>query len=68
MWALWIWRKHDKVNRESLWHLLRMYVNSLTCVRVKGGESICFRIDSGERHRAVHNAQLEIVGPLHVDD
>ena len=26
-----------------------MSVNSLTCVRVKGGESECFRIDSGVR-------------------
>ena len=24
-----------------------MYVNSLSCARVKGGESKCFRIDSG---------------------
>ena len=26
-----------------------MYVNSLACVKVKGGESECFRIDSGVR-------------------
>ena len=25
-----------------------MYVNSLACVRVKGGERECFRINSGE--------------------
>ena len=49
------------VNREALWQLLRMYdvdgkllngiksiyVNSLTCIRVKGGEGEYFRIDSG---------------------
>ena len=48
----------DKVNREALWQVLRMYdvgskllngiksmyVNSLTCVRVQGGESECFGI------------------------
>ena len=26
-----------------------MYVNSLACVKVKGGESECFRINSGVR-------------------
>ena len=26
-----------------------MYANSLTCVRVKGGKSECFKIDSGVR-------------------
>ena len=44
---------YDRVNRESLWQVLRMhdvvskllngmksmYFNSLACVRVKGGES-----------------------------
>ena len=30
-----------------------MYVNSLTCVRVKGGESECFRIDSGVRQGCI---------------
>ena len=25
----------------------RMYVNNLPCVGVKGGESECFRVDSG---------------------
>ena len=28
-----------------------MYVNSLACVKVKGGESECFRINSGMRQR-----------------
>ena len=53
----------DRANREVLWQLLRiydvggkllngiknMYVNSLACVRLKGGESECFSIDSGVR-------------------
>ena len=48
-------------NREALWQVLRMNdvsgkllnviksicVNSLICVRVKGCEGECFRIDSG---------------------
>ena len=56
-------KEYDRVNREALWQVLRMYdvggillngiksvyVNSLACVRVKGGESECFRIDSGVR-------------------
>ena len=53
-------KAYDWVNREALWEVLRMYdvggkllngiksmyVNSLACVGVKGGE--CFRINSGE--------------------
>ena len=56
-------KTYDRVSREVLWQVLRlydvgdkflngiksMYVNSLGCVRVKGGESECFRIDSGVR-------------------
>ena len=52
-----------RVNTEALWQVLRMhdvgskllngiksmYVNSLTCVKVKRGESECFRIDIGVR-------------------
>ena len=52
-------KAYDRVNREALWHILRMYegvskllidiksmyVNSLACIRVKGGESDCIRID-----------------------
>ena len=30
-----------------------MYVDSLACVEVKGGESECFRIDSGEREGCI---------------
>ena len=54
---------YDKFHREALWQVLRMYdvgskllsgnkntyVDSLACVIVKGGESECFRIDSGVR-------------------
>ena len=53
---------YDRVNREPLWQVLRMYmackllngmksmyVNSLVCVRVKGSESECFKIDNGVR-------------------
>ena len=63
-------KAYDRVNREALWQVLRMYgvggkffnginniyVNSLACVRVTGGESQCFRIDSGVR-------QVRIVSP-----
>ena len=56
-------KTYDSVNREALWQVLKMYhvcgkllngiksiyVNSLACVRVKGCESECFRIDSGVR-------------------
>ena len=30
-----------------------MYVKSLACIRVKGGESKCFRIDSGVRQGCI---------------
>ena len=54
-------KAYDRVNREVLWQVLRMYdisgrllsgikrmhVDSLACVRVKQGESEWFRIDSG---------------------
>ena len=50
---------YDRVNRETIWKVLRMYgvygkllsgiksmyVNILACVRVKGDESECFRIE-----------------------
>ena len=56
-------KAYDRVNREALWEVLRVYdvdskllngikgvyVNSLGCVTVKGCESECFRIDSGVR-------------------
>ena len=54
-------------NREALWQVLRtydvngktlngiksMYVNSLAFVRIKGGESECFRINSGVRQGCI---------------
>ena len=53
-------KAYDRGNSEALWQLLRMYdsggkllndmkgmyVSSLVCVRVKGGDSECFRINS----------------------
>ena len=50
----------DRVNKRVLWQVLRMYsigskllnviksmyINSLACIRVKGGESECYRITS----------------------
>ena len=61
-------KAYDWVNREALWQVLRMYdvggkllngiksmyVNSLTCVRVKRGESEGFRIVSGVRQAVVN--------------
>ena len=54
-------KAYDRVNREALWQVLRMYdvrgkilygiksmyVYRLACIIVKGGESECFRIESG---------------------
>ena len=54
-------KAYDRVNRESLWRVPRMYdvgdkllngivgifVNSLTYIKLEGGESERFRIDSG---------------------
>ena len=57
-------KEYDRVNREALWKVLRMYdvggskllsgiktlyVNRSACVRVKGGVSERFRTDSGVR-------------------
>ena len=53
-------KTYERVSREALWQVLRMYdvggnllngmyVNSLACIRVKGGEKECFRINSGVR-------------------
>ena len=53
-------KAYDRVNREAVWQVLRMYdvggkllngiksmyINSLAYVRVKGGESECSRINS----------------------
>ena len=63
---------YDMVSREALWELLRMYhmggkllnviksmyVNSLGNVRVKGGESQCFRINSGVRQGCIMSPWL----------
>ena len=60
-------KAYDRVTREALWQVLRMrdvggkllngiksmYVKSLACIRVKGGESKCFRIDSGVRQGCI---------------
>ena len=35
-----------------------MYVNSLACVRVKGGEIECFKIDSGVRQGCIMSPWL----------
>ena len=60
-------KAYDMVNRGALWQVLRiygvggklldgiksMYVNSLACVRVKGSERECFRINSGVRQGCI---------------
>ena len=59
-------KANDRINREGLWQVLRiymggkhlsgnksMYVNSQTCVTVKGDESECFRIESGVRQGCI---------------
>ena len=65
-------KAYEKVNREALWQVLRMYdvdgkllngiksmyVNSLACVRVKGGESHCFRINSSVRQGCIMSTWL----------
>ena len=63
---------YDRVNREALWQVLRMYdvgdkllsgikrtyVDSSACVRVKGSESERFRIDSGVRQARIMSPWL----------
>ena len=64
---------YNKVNKESLWQILRMYnvggkllngvkslhFNSLACVRVRGGEGReCFRINSGVRQGCIKSHWL----------
>ena len=58
---------YDRVTREVLWQVLRMYdvagklfngiksmyVDSLACVRVKGGKSEWFRVDSRVRQGCI---------------
>ena len=65
-------KPYDRVNRETLWQALRMYdvdgkllndiksmyVNNLACVRVKGGERECFRINSGVRQGCIMSPWL----------
>ena len=61
-------KAYDRVNREILWQVLRMYfvggkllnvmksmyVNIPACIRVKGEESECFRIISGVRQGCIY--------------
>ena len=63
---------YDTVNWEAQWQVLRMYdvggkflsviksmyVNSLACKRVKGGESECFRIKIGVRQGCIMSPWL----------
>ena len=65
-------RIYDWVNREALWQVLRMYdvgdkplnrikskyVDSSACVRIKGGVSEQFRIDSGVRQGCIMSPWL----------
>ena len=60
-------KAYDRVNKEALWQVLRIYdvgckllggiksmhVDSLVCVRVNGGESEQFRIDSEVRQGCI---------------
>ena len=63
---------YDRVNREVLWQLLRMYdvdgkllngiksmyVNSLPCIRVKWVESECFNINRGVGQGSIMSSWL----------
>ena len=65
-------KAYDRINREALWQVLRMYdvgskllngiksmyVNSLACLKVKGGESECFRINSCVRQGCIMSPWL----------
>ena len=60
-------KTYDRVNREAVWQVLRiydvsgklfnaiktMYVNSLVWIRVKRGKSKCFRIDSDVKQSCI---------------
>ena len=60
-------KAYERVNTERLWQVLRMYdvggklwngiksmyVNSLPCVKLNGGECVCFRINSGVRQGCI---------------
>ena len=68
-------KAYDRVNKKALWQVLKMndmgakllngiksiHLNSLACVRVKGGDSGCFRIDSGMRQGCVMSPWLFIL-------
>ena len=63
---------YDRVNREALWKVLRMYdvdgkllngiksmyVNSLACVKVMRGVSECLKINSGMRQGCIISSWL----------
>ena len=65
-------KSYNRVNKEALWQVLRiydvggkylsgiksMYVDSLACVRVRGGESEQFRINSGVRQGCIMSPWL----------
>ena len=65
-------KAYDRVKREALWQVLRMYdvgskllkriksmyVDSSACVRIEGGESEQFRIDSGMRQECIMSSWL----------
>ena len=65
-------KAYDRVKREALWQMVRMYdvggkllngikstyVDSSACVRVKGGASERFRIDSGMRQGCIMSPRL----------
>ena len=79
-------KAYDIVNRETLQQLLRVYdvgskllngfksfyVNSLSCARVKGGESECFRIESGLRQVCImshwlFNVYMKVMKEVKID-
>ena len=56
-------KAYDRVNREAIWQVLlndikSMYVNSLAIFKVRGGDSECFRIDSGVRQVCIMSPWL----------
>ena len=67
-------KSYDRVNKEALCQVLRMYdiggkllsgiksmyVDSSACIRVKGGESEQFRIDSGVRQGSIMSVSLAV--------
>ena len=50
-------KAYDKVNKEALWQVVRMY-DSYNCVKVKGGEIERFRIYSGVRQGCIMSPWL----------